>query len=416
MKQYTTGIEIYLLSAMFFFVPIGETVKSIFLGLFVLYWLYLVFIKKAIVLSMDGWDALIAVWVLLIVVSTAFSGIKDNEWRASVDILRLLVFLYMIKSIQFKKPDIDRILFSLTAGTVAACLFMFWFQVSSGWLRGLSLISVGSENTSAVYLSMVSIFLLAYLVTYYQTIHKIFRILIILSLIITTSALIMTGSRAGFGAYIIALLLIITIGYSRNRKLYFFLISLPLIFILIAFMFKLEVVYEFYEELTSGSFLEIRIELWKYALIAGMKYPLFGLGAGNYDAVTAEQIYQWAKELDLVSAWGISQEQYWHSHAHNIFLQSFVDRGITGVIILISILIAWFIASLKCYRLYTKSRKKRLYFIWFSNIGALVTIVLTGFVITGLHHENGIIVMFLFGTLLSFIKDEWREGSQFNKS
>ncbi len=166
----------------------------------------------------------------------------------------------------------------------------------------------------------------------------------------------------------------------------------------------------------SGNFLKIRIELWKYALIVGMKYPIFGIGAGNYDAVTAQQIYQWAKELELAGSWGITQSQYWHSHAHNIFLQAFVERGITGVIILISILIAWLMASMKCYRIYTRTRKKHYYFIWFSNAGALVTIFLTGFVVTGLHHENGIIVMFLFGTLLSFIRYGKSEGSQSTKS
>jgi O-antigen ligase len=415
MKQSPAGIEILLLSAMFFFVPIGETVKSLFLGLFFLYWLYLAFVKKTIVLSKDGLDILIAVWVLLIVITTAFSGIKGIEWRASVDIFRLLIFLYLIKSIQYKKSDIDRIVFAVITGTVAASIFMFWYQVSSTWLRGLSLISVGSENTSAVYLSMISIFILSYLVAYFKQIHKILRVLIILSLTITITALIMTGSRAGFGAFIIALLIILTIEHSKNWKLYVFLVSIPVLFMLIAFIFKLEVVYETYEEILAGNFLRIRIELWKYALIAGMKYPLFGLGAGNYDAVTSEQIYQWAKELNLAAAWGITQNQYWHSHAHNIFLQAFVERGVIGVIILISFLTAWLIAIIKCYKVYTVTGKKRLYFIWFSNMGALVTILLTGFVVTGLHHENGIIVMFLFGTILSFIRDEKNEGSQFNK-
>ncbi len=221
---------------MFFFVPIGETLKSVFLGLFFLYWLYLAFIKKSIVLSKDGWDMLILVWVLLITLSTALSGVKGVEWRASVDIYRLLIFLYLIKNIQFKKPDVNRIVFAIITGTVSASLFMFWYQVASGWLRGLTLISVGSENTSAVYLSMVSIFILAYLVTYVKTLQVSLRALMIISLIITISALIMTGSRAGFGAFIVALLIIITIGYVRNRKVYLFLISIPVLFVSIAFL------------------------------------------------------------------------------------------------------------------------------------------------------------------------------------
>lgn len=416
MKRLVSGVEIYLLASMFFFVPIGETVKSIFLGLFFIYWVYLVFIKKTIPLMVDVWDMLILSGITLLVFSTAFSGIKGTEWRASVDIFRLMLFLYMIKSLRFEKSDTDRIVFAIITGTIIACVFMFWFQYASAWFRGLSLISIGSENTSAVYLSMISILIISYIATYYRLMQRHLKPLIIISLFITVSALVMTGSRAGFGAFIAALLLIATISYRKNWKLYVALVTIPISLVLVAFLLKLEVVYEFYDEFISGGFLKIRLELWKYALIAGMKYPLFGLGAGNYDAVTADQIYQWAKELNLAGDWGISRKQYWHSHAHNIFLQAFVERGIAGVIFLTSILAAWLIAIVKCYKLYIKTEQSHLYFIWFSNVGAFVTIVLTGFVVTGFHHENGLIVMMLFGVMLSFIRDEKSEGRKFNKS
>lgn len=415
-KNMHSSVEIYLLASLFFFLPIGETVKSLFLGLFFLYWIYLALIKKTIVFTWDKWNILILIWICLVILSAALSGIKGNEWRSSVDLLRTLIFLYMVKNIHFEDQDINKLVFATITGTVAACLFMFWYQVESDWYRGLSLISIGSENTSAVYLSMISIFIIAYLVAYYEALSYVQKKLIIFSVMITVTALIMTGSRAGFGAFIFALLAIITIEYSKNTKLYLLFITIPVILVLIAFLFRLEVVYEFYEEFTSGNFLKIRLELWKYALIAGMKYPWFGLGAGNYDAVTAEQILQWAKDLNLEVAFGITEKQYWHSHAHNIFLQAFVDRGIVGVVLLMSILLAWLIEIIKGYRHYTFSRRPDLFFIWFSNLGALITVVLTGFVVTGFHHENGLFAMFLLGLLVSATQRKYGESDKSYKS
>lgn len=415
-NNMNSSVEIYLLASFFFFLPIGETVKSLFLGLFFLYWIYLAFIKKTIVLTWGRWDVLILMWICLVVLSAALSGIKGNEWRSSVDLLRILIFLYMVKNIQFESQDINKLVFATIIGTVAACLFMFWYQVESAWLRGLTLLSIGSENTSAVYLSMISIFIIAYLGAYYEVLSNVHKKLLIFSVMITVTALIMTGSRAGFGAFIVALLAIITIEYSKNVKLYLLFITIPVILVLIAFLFRLEVVYEFYEELTSGNFLRIRLELWKYALIAGMKYPLFGLGAGNYDAVTAAQILQWAKDLNLDVPLGINEKQYWHSHAHNIFLQAFVDRGIVGVGLLMSMLLAWLVEIINGYRLYSLDRKPQFFFILYSNVGALITISLTGLVVTGFHHENGLFVMFLLGLLVSSTQGKYGESDKSYKS
>lgn len=404
MKKSHITPEIYLLSVLFFFLPIGESVKNIMLGIFFLYWIYLASRQIRINLVIDKYDIFFLIFILLIIGTAAFSGVKGKEWRASVDIIRIILFFLMIKKLEYHHRDLNRIVAGLFTGTVIASLFMFWYQYASGHIEGLSLISVGSPNTSAVFLSIVALMSVAYMLVHWQHLSAAAKILLLVLAAVYLTSLILTGSRAGFGAYILGLILILLISPRFSVLSKSLLLSIPLGMVVIGGLFNLEVVTEYVEEIEQGKFLQIRLELWKYAIIAGLKYPLFGLGAGNYVNLPDGQILIWASELGL-DGW-LSAKTYPQSHAHNIFLQAVVDRGLIGLLMLVSLLFVWGYSLVRGYKNAITGSDGDYQFAWISSLVSILTIVITGLVINGFHHEPGLLAMFCFGLMLSCGKNE----------
>src|SRR5256885_25712 len=84
--------------------------------------------------------------------------------------------------------------------------------------------------------------------------------------------------------------------------------------------------------------LNVRHPIWRQALATWRAYPAFGIGADNFDRVSADQIRQWQ------DARGERYEPTTFvatTHAHNLYLNTLAERGLFGLALLVLLFGAW---------------------------------------------------------------------------
>lgn len=134
------------------------------------------------------------------------------------------------------------------------------------------------------------------------------KIKIITALLVTT-LLYLTGSHSGLIAFCIELLFVIL--YRRQWRLRSIL---AICFICVALSYALPMID------VSGVF-ENRLEIWKTGILAGDRYPFTGSGFGNAENV-----------MRTIAKANESPVQYAYvDSAHNIFIDWFIQTGLIGL-------------------------------------------------------------------------------------
>jgi O-antigen ligase len=146
----------------------------------------------------------------------------------------------------------------------------------------------------------------------------------------------------------------------------------------------------------KGNALSFRDKIWSNALIEWRRFPIFGVGMGNFGHVTSEQLQDWNKTRD----WAIQPEaEGMAPHAHSLYVTALAERGVVGLGVLIAVLLAWGAALLRSVPLGSDPAIGWALF-GAALAGCLITVVV-GFFNTTLHHEHGIVSVLLFGLWLS---------------
>lgn len=135
-----------------------------------------------------------------------------------------------------------------------------------------------------------------------------------LNFILVTTIFILSGSRSGAIAFAIQLILI-----SMQK------ISISKTKIIITCLFLYGVSYIF--PLSNQNPYENRVEVWKSAISAGFARPIVGWGFGNGETA----LHLSAKKN------GLPIQYYYVDSAHNIFLDWWVEGGIVGLGIILSL-------------------------------------------------------------------------------
>jgi O-antigen ligase len=213
------------------------------------------------------------------------------------------------------------------------------------------------------------------------------------------ASLVPTWSRAAIAAGVLVILAIALAWWPRWR--------LPLVAsaagiavaAVLLFGSGAEVVRKQAEYAASGKLLSFRDDIWRAGLVAWEKYPWFGIGKDNYHRITEEQLRSWSSESGRPFD---AAKFIYVPHAHSLYVNTLVERGIAGVATLIAVLGAALYALLR-YRP-RPAEDDIAWLLWGGAAGAWIVTAGVGIVNTTLHHEHGLLAALLLGLWLSTLR------------
>ena len=91
-------------------------------------------------------------------------------------------------------------------------------------------------------------------------------------------------------------------------------------------------------------------------------------------------------------------------HAHNLYLQTLLEKGILGVFALFVFMFGWLEQLRKSF--YESKNDNQASYLWAGSFSAWIVIFGIGFVNSTLHHENAILACVLLGLHLSYLNNK----------
>jgi O-antigen ligase len=143
-----------------------------------------------------------------------------------------------------------------------------------------------------------------------------------------------------------------------------------------------------------------RDRVWNVSIEAAHFYPIFGVGNGNWNRITLDDLKKSRAERDVP----FDEKNYaiQYGHSHSLYLTSLVERGVVGFIMLIIFMGAWLRTLIKSYHKLKTSIQGS--YIWGASLSAWIVTCGVGLVNSTFHHEHAILALLFLGLHLSFIK------------
>ena len=341
-KQRFTLLHEYSVYFVFFALPFPNAFISISLGIWTATWLLFRFFgdKQYVAINKRAKQSLIlfGIWVLVSLLSILFT---DDPYENSKLIERWLSFIILLIILYFgetNKVNRDRVVNAYIAGSlvvVAVCFSDVWWQylvVNEGnlsfTLSFAHLSSIVSGHKHSAYLS------LNLLMAFYLYISKIKKMttksmLISLSLLSIFGIVILAiQSRAGLiGIIIVACLF--SFQYLREKK-----IALKGSTFLFAIAVLVAVYFLPINEITGAIEKDERNVLWTSSLELIQEKPIFGYGLGGAEEILIERTFEN----------GFLEAKVRKLNAHNQFLESLLDNGLLGFVLIILSIILLFVS------------------------------------------------------------------------
>ena len=138
--------------------------------------------------------------------------------------------------------------------------------------------------------------------------------------------------------------------------------------------------------------------IWERAFTSWQEYPAFGLGMDNFSQVNSARYRLWREKQGRPYS---AERDYSAPHAHSLYVNTLVERGIFGMLFMLAFLVAWLIAQ--------RPRPARAdgfawalsWALWGASLSAWFVTVSIGLVNTTLHTEHALISVILLGAWLS---------------
>jgi len=384
------------LLALVFFLPLFEAPKNLcWLG-YLITWLYHRYRDKDWGGPWDRWDSLIALWIASGYVAAAFAGIRQDEWSGANDVLRYASVLWLVKRSRYDERALLSILGTAIASTLVALLWGYWKVHVARTHLTLGLNSVGHVNHSAIYLAIVLGIALSFAIAYWKRIGLAGRAMLGFSVTALTVSVFATESQAAVGAAVLFVVAFAAALGARGRVDAVKGALIALLGFAIVFAANPGVLNKTLDRAEKGRVLSFRDQIWSNGLVEWRRFPLFGVGLGNFGHVSLEQLQDWSKAQN----WAVRpSDEGMTSHGHSLYLTALAERGLIGFGILIAVLIAWGVALL---RGVPRAPHSPLEWTLFGAAfaGWLITVVI-GLVNTTLHHEHGILAVLVLGFWLA---------------
>jgi O-antigen ligase len=394
-------LEIGLLLALCFFLPLREAPKNLFWIGYLICWVVNRVLERDFPRAWGGrwdlWDTLIALWIASGFVVAAFAGLHGNEWRGTTDLVRYGSVLWLVKRSRYSAFEIRMVLGVLVASTTIGLAVGYWRLLSGAAKSGtLQLWSVGHVNHTALYLAVMLAVCASWLFARWRAWRLGRRAMGLAVTAFVLVSLVITASRGAVGVGLLMLVLLAVAWWPRTR--------VPLALSLVAILTiaaaaiggSLNVVKKHEDNIAAHNVLSFRDSIWRMGLVAWERYPWFGVGLDNYQYITLERVKEWraaaGKDYDAA--------RYVHfPHAHNLLVNSLAERGFVGAAALAAVLLAWLVYLL---RLRPRAQDEDLeWMLWGAAAGAWLVSVGAGTVNTTLHDEHGVLSVLLLGLWLS---------------
>ena len=394
-------IEFTFLIFTVIFIPSFEAPKNLFLVLFVITSIYRQ-IKNKTLSKWQPFDLIILIYLFSAMLSAIFPGIPNgNEWKGFTGMFTWALFGWAVSRINCTKVNL-LFLIKLSIYSVVPVIlwgiFQFVFLKKTGEFQ---LNSVGNVNHSAIYLVMIGGALLGFLNEKNVTInlqrkslYKIFNYLLLMLIVYT---LIICESRAAFGAFIGILIAYDFIYKKYNISILkvIILITLSMVFLFNAPIFKKTINYAVHNEHFSG-----RFGIWKTAMESSKIFPLLGAGNANWKKITLDQLQLSVEKRG--KQFNAKDYKYPVAHAHSVYLSALAERGWVGFYALLSFMLFWGFILISRFKLTLKNSTNNI--IWFSSFSAWAATFLIGIVNSTFHHEEALLAYLYLGIYTSLLK------------
>jgi len=387
--------ELVLLVALCLFLPLYEAPKNVLWVSYTGIWLA----NRARVGDFGGawdlWDTLIAAWIASPFVVAIFAGLHGSEWRGSVDLVRYGGLLWMAKRSRYSAGETRSVLYALFVSVVIG-LAMAFVNLWSGKNDVVEINSVGHVSHTSVYVAILLGAAAAWCFAEWRLPAAALTIFLL-------GALVTAASRGAVGAGLVTLVVLGAAWWPRSRKPLAVAALTTVIAIAAALGSNADVIRKHQANVDRNNVLSSRDAIWRTALAAWQRYPLFGVGVDNYPRITAQQVREWQTEAGKSFD---ASRYFFISHAHSLYLNTLAERGIVGTAVLVAVLLAWLVFLVRNRPRRQSSADDAL--LWGCAASAWLVSVIAGAVNTTLHHEHGILASLFLGLWLARLKQHIR--------
>jgi O-antigen ligase len=399
LKDPLKYLELVFLSLMLLSLPSLEAPKNIFLILFLATSLYRQFTKK----TKDAWS--LWDWIFLSFISSAFlsaafAGIPNGaEWIGFRGILIWTGFAWLLSRTKYEGKEIAWIVWIAILGTLPPLAWGLIEYMVIHTKDTLQLHSVGHVNHSAIYLGIILGAALSVALSIWHDVNAIKRLGLILLPVIFFVAIIIGQSRGVFGISLVRLSLIILLIPNPKKikaiAFAFFAIILALMPVMNAAIIQKQIAVQ-----NGNNILSDRVHVWNVSIEATRFYPIFGVGNGNWNRITLEDLKKSKDEMGV--PFDPTNYRLDVGHSHSIYLTSLVERGVVGFAVLIVFMGSWLLTLIKSYTRLKNSTQGS--YIWGASLSAWIVTYGVGFVNSTFHHEHAILALLFLGLHLGYLK------------
>jgi O-antigen ligase len=400
-KNKLKFLELVFLSLFLAFLPSLEAPKNIFLAGYLITALY-----RQSQLSPSKWT--FWDWVFLSLIASSFLSALfpfvagGSEWKGFRGILLWITFGWTLYRSEYDLSEKKYLFIFAILMTIPPLIWGLTESLVLHTKDALQLNSVGHVNHSAIYLCMMAGALLSLLISQIQSAQKKYVFIASLLCIFLFSSVIISQSRGAFGIlFLLAFALFLLSKLSTKIKT-MSLALLTIFLISIVFISPPPVIEKQIINQNNHDVLSQRDKIWQKAFEVARLNPLLGIGNGNWNSITIDQIKSSVESRgEIFDAEKFTME---HPHPHNIYLSNLVDRGILGFIIFLSFMLIWLITLINSYKKYNQDSKAMLFIM--GSFSAWATIFGIGFVNTTFHHENALLALFFLGLHLNYLRQK----------
>lgn len=417
-------IEIMLLGALMFSVPLLEAPKHLLWLAWLLVWLAS---RGPGAFFAPRWSA--REWIVAaFAVAVLGAGLFTDAWTKSLqgagDGLRLALTLFLIARGGYRVRQLLVVLGCALAGTLVA---LAWAVVELLRARGhafLELNSVGHVNHTAIYLAITTSVAIGLAVAAWRRDRRLGAVLAASALLLGVS-LFVAASRAALGAMVVSVVLFAWAAPLRTadagaRRRFRMALAGALLGAMLGYgavqRFSPQPLQPAGEGLSekfesrpaAAGFLAFRDRLWRVAILAFASNPAFGIGNNQFRTLTPERLCPAgaanpprAVSVDFLPDLCDTSRLYFAPHAHSLYANTLAERGAFGLVATGGVLVLWawaLVVGLRFCRTDDASVG-----LWFASLGGWCVTALAGLLNTTLQHEHGLLAVVLLGGLLVLV-------------
>ena len=357
----------------------------------------------------DAWDSLIALWIASGYLSAIYSGLHRSEWGSTFDVFRYAAILWLMRRSGYSEATLRRLLTCLVIGALAALLRGYYEVLfvprPDGQLRRLGLNSVGHVNHSAIFVSIAFGAGLAWVRGAWRNDTGTHRAIGLALCAVFVLSIFVMESRATVGVSLVVGSVLLGTYASRTGRSPWKVLVGATIFIAAMAIVRPEVVEKNSLRLKESNLFAFRDDIWRAGLEGWRRFPLFGVGMGNYGLIDYPKLEEWTRERGEPLDRGRLLPQ---SHAHSLYINTLVERGAVGLLAVMTVLLAWIWSLARAIPAANDGPLRWAY--WGGALAAWLVTVLVGFVNTTLHHEHALLSMLLLGGWLSISRPQARKS------